>query len=105
MKTKLVIAVLVLSILACGAQPTPAPKSSTVPAAPTSAESVVVCNTGGLGLTIRAGMGTEFDRLGEYQDGDTLPFSEYTVAADMSLWMKAGGGYVNAAFLCVSSVE
>jgi len=104
MKIKLAILILILVSIACSNQPapTPAPKSGVEPTVSTTRE---VCNTGGLGLTIRSGAGTQFlpvdGAIKEYYDGQMIEVLEIIETADTEYtWLLTPDGYVSSAYTC-----
>ena len=101
----LAIVMLTLAALACGAPVTAAVGNTPEAKAPdhiVTANKMVVCNTGGVGLTIRSAAGTEFDRLDELQDGESVELIGVAVVnIRMEMWQEVKGGWVNAQYLCV----
>ena len=105
----LFIALVSLTILACGVQPAPTAPHAPAPQpkdAPTQDHVwLVVCNTGGLGLVLRSEPGTQFDALGELQDGEIVrAFGDALKVEDtsgaVSWWYEIDNGYVSALYLC-----
>ena len=100
----LAIAVLPLAALACGAPVTAAVGNTPEAKAPdhiVTANKMVVCNTGGVGLTIRSAAGTEFNRGGELQDGDAVEtIGVAVVNSRMELWQEVKGGWVRTLYIC-----
>ena len=99
----IVITVLTLAALACGATATPTANTpeAKAPNHIVTSNKMVVCNTGGVGLTIRSAAGTEFNRVGELQDGDAVEtIGVAVVNSRMELWQEVKGGWARTLYLC-----